>query len=393
MYDHVVIGGGILGLAVAERLTRVQPGAAVAIVEKEPEFAAHQTGRNSGVLHAGIYYRPGSLKARFCRQGRTSMVAFAREHGIPHEVCGKLIVATTEAQEPRLRALFERGLGHGLEIRWLSPAEAREHEPHVRCHAAIHVPETGIIDYRAVCRTLAELAAARGAELRTGERVIDVHRAGGSLWIETTKGRLAARRLISCAVLHGDRVARMEGGAPDARIIPFRGEYYELAPRAQQLVRGLIYPVPDPTLPFLGVHLTRMIGGGVHAGPNAVLAFAREGYTKRDVVAADLFDSLAFPGLWRLARRHWRSGIQEALRSCSKARFAKSLQALVPAIDEADLIPSPAGVRAQAVSRSGELVDDFLIADRGDVLHVLNAPSPAATSSLAIAEAIAQKAG
>ena len=381
MTRYVVVGGGILGLATAHRLLRERPGSPVTVVEKEDRWAAHQTGHNSGVLHAGVYYPPGSLKAQFCRRGRESMVEFCREYGVPHRICGKLVVATGDAEVPRLRALYDRSRANGLAVRMLTPAEAREHEPEVACVAAMHVPETGIADFGAVATTLARLLAEGGADLRLGTRVTGVR---GPV-VETDRGELHADVLVNCAGLHADRVARLAGVVPPARIVPFRGEYHELRPEARGLVRGLVYPVPDPALPFLGVHLTRMVDGSVHAGPNAVLALSREGYSWGRISVADLAEAAAYPGLWRLARRYHRYGAAEVLRSLSTARFVRSLARLVPAITAADVVRAGSGVRAQAVRPDGQLVDDFLIEQRPGQVHVLNAPSPAATSALEIA--------
>jgi L-2-hydroxyglutarate oxidase len=378
---YVVVGGGILGLATAYRIVLDRPGSSVTVLEKEDRWAAHQTGHNSGVLHAGVYYAPGTLKARFCTAGRLSMVDFCREHGVPYRICGKLVVATDPSEVPRLRALHDRSLANGLEVRMLTPEQAREYEPHVSCVAAMHVPETGIVDFGAVCRTLADLLAASGADLRLGTRVTAIRDTA----VETTEGDFPADVVVTCAGLHADRVARLAGVTPEARIVPFRGEYYELRPERRELVRGLVYPVPDPQFPFLGVHLTRMIDGSVHAGPNAVLALSREGYSWKDIALRDLADAVAFPGLWRLARRHHRYGIEEVRRSLSTALFVRTLARLVPELTPDDVVPAGAGVRAQAVRRSGELVDDFLISRRERQVHVLNAPSPAATSAFAIA--------
>jgi L-2-hydroxyglutarate oxidase len=384
----VVIGGGIVGLATAERLVRDRPDASVTVVEKEATWASHQTGRNSGVIHSGLYYAPGSHKALMCRAGSASMVAFAEQEGIRHEVCGKLVVATDEAELPGLARLRDRGRANGLEVNELTGEAAREREPHVAALAALHVPATGIIDFGAVCAALVRRLERAGATLLLGTEVLGAVRFGESLVVRTTAGDLAADRVVSCAGLYADEVARRLGHRPSARIVPFRGEYYELAPEATDLVRGLVYPVPDPDFPFLGVHLTRGIDGHVHAGPNAVLAFAREGYRWRTVRPGELAGTLAFPGFWRLARRNYREGAREMARSASRRRFADSLRRLVPDLREDQLVPSPAGVRAQAMHRDGSLVDDFLIERDGPVVHVLNAPSPAATSSLEIARHI-----
>jgi L-2-hydroxyglutarate oxidase len=382
---YVVIGGGIVGLAVAHRITQDNPGAQVTVVEKEQRWGAHQTGHNSGVIHSGLYYRPGSLKARLCKAGASSIVDFCRAYGVPFEVCGKLVVATEEAELPRLRALYERGLANGLPVRLLTPDEARQFEPEVSCLAAIAVASTGIVDFGAVCVRLAALLGEAGASLRLGERVVSISPTGTGVVVTTTAGEIAADVLVNCAGLHADRVARMAGVDPPARIVPFRGEYFELRPDRRDLVRGLIYPVPDPRLPFLGVHLTRMIDGSVHAGPNAVLALAREGYRWTRLRPGDLMEMLGYPGLWRLGRRHFGYGLTEVRRSLSRRRFVECLARLVPAVDVTDLVPANAGVRAQAVAPDGALIDDFLIVCREREVHVLNAPSPAATSSLAIA--------
>jgi L-2-hydroxyglutarate oxidase len=380
----VVVGGGIVGLAVAERLTRDHPAAHVSVLEKEGGWARHQTGRNSGVVHSGLYYPPGSAKARWCRAGAGELLRFAADEGVAHEVTGKLVVATRPDELPRLESLHQRGLENGLAVRRLGPDEAREHEPHVAALAALHVPETAIVDYPGVCRALVRRLEERGAHLTTGAAVVAAHHGPAHTVVETTVGSLAADLVVNCAGLHADRVARRLGHVPSVRIVPFRGEYRSLAPSAEHLVRGLVYPVPDPDLPVLGVHLTRGIDGHVHAGPNAVLALAREGYRWRDL-EPDLLDTLVQPGFWRLARRQWRTGAAEVLRSLSPRRFGDSLRRLVPELRDADLLPAPAGVRAQAVARDGALVDDFLVERSGRCVHVLNAPSPAATASLEIA--------
>jgi (S)-2-hydroxyglutarate dehydrogenase len=383
----VIIGGGIVGLAVAHRLVQDRPGATVTVVEKEPAVGVHQTGHNSGVIHAGVYYRPGSLKARMCRAGSASMVRFCTEYGIPVQVCGKLIVATGEDEVPRLHALHERALANELPVRLLDPAQAGGYEPHLSCVAAMHVASTGIVDFGEVCRTLAKLLDDAGARLRMGERVVAL-RDGV---VVTTGGEIPADTVVNCAGLHADRIARLAGVDVPARIVPFRGEYFELRPDRRDLVKGLIYPVPDPRFPFLGVHLTRMIDGSVHAGPNAVLALAREGYRWSQVNARDVVDTAVYPGMWRLARRHLRYGLTELSRSLSRRRFAASVARLVPEITADDLVPAEAGVRAQAIMPSGDLVDDFLIVHHGRQVHVLNAPSPAATSSFEIASHIVSR--
>ena len=387
--DFLIVGGGIVGLATAHALQERFPGKSVVILEKERALAAHQTGRNSGVIHAGIYYKPGSFKAQFCKAGNASMRAFCREHGVPFQSCGKVIVATEAAELPGLQKLYERGIENGLEVRRLDAAQMRELEPHMAGIAALHVPSTGIVDYRQVVAKLAELVRARGGEIRFGARVRKVR--GGT--VETTAGDFTGRLLINCAGLHSDRLARTAGADVAARIVPFRGEYYELKPEKRHLVRGLIYPVPDPLFPFLGVHCTKMMDGSVHLGPNAVLAFAREGYHKTTVNVRDLGETLTYPGFWKLAGRHWRAGLQEMVRSYSRAAFVRSLQRLVPAISEDDVVPSEAGVRAQALRPDGTLEDDFLIVRGASAIHVCNAPSPAATASLEIGKTIASMAG
>ncbi|MBT3155300.1 L-2-hydroxyglutarate oxidase [Streptomyces sp. CHD11] len=386
--DVLVVGGGIVGMSTAYAIGRAAPGTRVTVLEKEPGPALHQTGRNSGVIHSGVYYRPGSLKARYAVRGAAEMVKFCAEYDIPHAVTGKLIVATAREELPRLHALAQRGRENGITVRELSGAQIAEHEPEVEGLAAIHVGTTGICDFTAVARRLAE---ASGAEIRYGARVVRVDRrpergvavltAGG----DVVRGRV----LVNCAGLHCDELARLTGDDPGARIVPFRGEYYELA--RPELVRALVYPVPDPAFPFLGVHLTRGIGGGVHVGPNAVPALAREGYGRRTVRPRELAATLAWPGSWQLARRHWRYGAGELHRSLSRAAFARAVRRLLPAVREDDLVPAPAGVRAQAVLRDGTLADDFLLQETPRAVHVLNAPSPAATASLPIGREIARR--
>ncbi|MGO4535834.1 L-2-hydroxyglutarate oxidase [Leifsonia sp. 2MCAF36] len=386
-----IVGGGILGLAVAEHLSR--HGARVTLLEKEAGWAAHQTGHNSGVVHAGPYYAPGSLKARMCTAGNRSMIAFAREHGIPHAVPGKLIVATDQRQLSRLEALAARAQANGVPSRLISGEEAREYEPAVAAVRALRVETTGIVDYPAVSRTLARLAADRGAILLNDARVEGIEHTGGGVRVTHSRGEVQSDILINCAGLQADRIASLAGLRPEVRIVPFRGEYYELVPERRELVRGLVYPVPDPELPFLGVHLTRMIDGTVHAGPNAVLALAREGYSWSRFDLHDTVDALSYPGFLRMARRNVRTGYDEIVRSFSKRRFARDLAVLVPAIGPEDIVRAGAGVRAQALRRDGSLADDFVIQSAPGQVHVLNAPSPAATSSLEIAAHIAAQAG
>lgn len=383
-----IIGGGIVGLATAYQLLQARPGTRVLVVEKESAVAQHQTGHNSGVLHSGIYYRPGTLRAANCRAGKQAMVTFCREQGIPHEICGKVIVAVDEREIPLLEGLYERGQKNGVACRLIDRAELADLEPHVAGQRAIHVAETGIVDYRQVAARLAKLIQERGAEIVTTARVLRLIPETRSAVICTTRGDFSAEYLVNCAGLHSDRVARLAGRPPDAKIVPFRGEYYELRPSAHRLCRNLIYPVPDPNFPFLGVHFTRSAHGTVECGPNAVLALAREGYRKWDFSLRDSLDTLSYPGFLRLAARHWRAGLGELRRSFSKRAFVAALQRMIPEIRSEDLQAAPAGVRAQAVSRTGALVDDFLIVGEGRVINVCNAPSPAATASLNIGQII-----
>ncbi|MDN0199528.1 L-2-hydroxyglutarate oxidase [Streptomyces sp. S.PNR 29] len=387
--DVLVIGGGIVGLSTAYAITRAAPGTRVTVLEKEPGPARHQTGRNSGVIHSGIYYRPGSLKARYAVRGAAEMVKFCAEYGIAHAVTGKLIVATDRAELPRLHALVQRGRENGIPVRELGAAQIAEYEPEVRGLAAIHVGTTGICDFVGVAR---QLAHASGAEIRYGAEVVRIdRRAGVGVAVLTARGDVVRGRvLVNCAGLYCDAIARLTGDDPGMRIVPFRGEYYELA--RPELVRGLVYPVPDPAFPFLGVHLTRGIDGGVHIGPNAVPALAREGYGWGVLRPRELGATLAWPGSWRIARRHWRYGAGELRRSVSKGAFTAAVRRLLPAVSEEDLVPTAAGVRAQAVLRDGTLVDDFLIREGAHAVHVLNAPSPAATASLPIGREVANRA-
>ncbi|GAA1182883.1 L-2-hydroxyglutarate oxidase [Streptomyces hebeiensis] len=388
--DVLVIGAGIIGLSTAYAITRAAPGTRIVVLEKEHGPARHQTGRNSGVIHSGVYYRPGSLKARYAVRGGAEMVKFCAEYGIAHEITGKLIVATRRDELPRLHALVQRGRENGIPVRELGPAQITDYEPQVRGLAAIHVGTTGVCDFTAVARRLAESAEASGASVRYGAEVAAVDRRPWGVAVRTATGQVVrARALVNCAGLHCDRVARLAGDEPEMRIVPFRGEYFELA--RPGLVRGLVYPVPDPAFPFLGVHLTRGVDGQVHVGPNAVPALAREGYAWSDVRPAELAGTLGWPGAWRIARRHWRYGAGELHRSLSKHAFATAVRRLLPAVEDGDLRPTEAGVRAQAVLRDGTLADDFLIARRPRTIHVLNAPSPAATASLPIGREVARR--
>ena len=391
--DVAIVGGGIVGLATAHSLLQQRPGSRVLLLEKEPRLAAHQTGRNSGVIHSGVYYAPGSAKATMAKRGAEAMYAFAREYGIAVEQCGKAIVATSEGELEALARLERRAADNGLEAQRLTAAELREREPHVTAVAALWLPATGIIDYVAVCDTLRTLVVEAGGLVRTGAQVVGINEAAREVSVVCGDGtEVRALALVNCAGLHCDRIARLAGLAPEVQILPFRGEYFELTPQRRYLVKGLVYPVPDPAYPFLGVHLTRGVHGGVHAGPNAVLALAREGYRRSDASARDLKQTLAYPGFWRFARKHWRMGATEYHRSLSRAAFVAALQKLVPEIQRADLEAAPAGVRAQAVRRDGRLVDDFLFADSPRSVHVLNAPSPAATASLPIGQEVAARA-
>ncbi len=383
-----MVGGGILGLAVARELTA--RGDHVTVLEKEDHWAGHQTGHNSNVVHAGLYYQPGSFKARMSVAGNRSIVDFARANDVPVEVCGKLVVATDDAELPGLRALAERAEANGVPAKLISPAEAHAYEPEIACVGALRVESTGIIDFGAVCQALVRSLSSADLRLRTPALGIRPGRHGG-VEIATGTDIVRADTLVNCAGLHSDRVARLAGLTPRARIVPFRGEYFTLRPESAHLVRGLIYPVPDPSLPFLGVHLTRMLDGSVHAGPNAVLALRREGYRWRDMSAADLGETLRYPGLWRLARRYPRTAVDEVVRSLSRRRFARSLARLIPAIGREDLVRAHAGVRAQALLPDGTLVHDFLIETAPNQVHVLNAPSPAATCCLEIAKHVADQ--
>ncbi|WP_414543101.1 L-2-hydroxyglutarate oxidase [Nostoc sp. CCY0012] len=388
MYHFAIIGGGIVGLSTAMALGQRYPNARILVLEKENNWAVHQTGNNSGVIHSGIYYKPGSFKAKFCRDGSHSMVKFCQEHGIEHEVCGKVIVATETEELPRLENIYQRGLENGIPVQKISPAEVKEIEPHVNCVGGVRVFSTGIVNYKQVCLKYAELIEKQGGDLRLNTKVLKISSSDKNHVLETNNGNFATRFLINCAGLHSDRLAKLNQVKPQAKIVPFRGEYYELTPEKRYLVKTLIYPVPNPDFPFLGVHFTRMIDGSVHAGPNAVLSLKREGYKKTDFNLRDFAEVITYPGFWKLAAKHADEGIQEIIRSLSKAAFTRSLQKLIPEVQAEDLVPTHAGVRAQALMNNGKLVDDFLIVPGQNSIHVCNAPSPAATSSLEIGKAV-----
>jgi len=390
--DAIVVGGGIVGCATA--LAMVQSGRRVALIEAEPRLAAHQSGHNSGVMHSGLYYRPGTLRARLCREGLADLARFCDEQGIPYRRSGKVVVATTPAELPALTRLEERGRANGLSgLTRLEGDALREHEPAVRGIAGLWVPETGVVDYAVVTRKLGERLQALGATVMTGARMTALRRDNGAQVVETTAGAVRGRLVVTCGGLQADRLARLCGVDPGVAIVPFRGEYYELKPERRSLVKSAIYPVPDPALPFLGVHFTRRINDQVDAGPNAVLAWSREGYTRSDVRLADLAEAFGFPGFWRMVLRQWRTGVNELVRSYSRTLFARALARLVPEVQPEDIVPAGSGVRAQALDREGRLLDDFHIVEGEGSLHVINAPSPAATASLAIGKEIAARVG
>jgi L-2-hydroxyglutarate oxidase len=396
--DLTIIGGGILGLATALKVTAAHPRLRLLLLEKEAELARHQTGNNSGVIHSGLYYRPGSLKARACVTGRKELMKFCDDNSVPYEICGKVVVATGEEELPRLEELRSRGEANGLRgLEIIGPERLKELEPHATGIRGLHVPETGIIDYKKVAAAYAGKIRENGGDLRLSQRVVGLLDRPDEIVLQTSGGDYRSKYLINCGGLQSDLIAKMTGGAnrdgePEHRIIPFRGEYYKIAPERQFLVKNLIYPVPDPTFPFLGVHFTRMAKGGVEAGPNAVLAYAREGYRHTNVNVKDLWQTVSFKGFWAMTGKYWQTGFGELYRSLSKGAFVRALQKLLPEIRESDLVPGGAGVRAQAVSATGALVDDFVIRQNRNAIHVLNAPSPGATASLAIGQNIAEMA-
>ena len=388
-YGVIIIGGGVVGLGVALEITRRFPHLRLILLEKEDRVARHQSGHNSGVIHSGVYYKPGSLKARLCVTGAAAMVEFCREHRIAHNVCGKVIVATHADELPRLNELRQRGEANGLTgLRMIGPEELREIEPHATGLRALVVPSTGITDYARVCEKYAELISAAGGTVLLSAAATGIRRMADEIVVETSRGSFSTAALINCAGLFSDRISQMAGDDPGVMIVPFRGEYYDLVPERAALVKALIYPVPDPRFPFLGVHFTRRITGRVDAGPNAVFALAREGYRHTDINLRDLASAATFPGFWRMAGKHWRNALDEWHRSLSKPAFVRALQRLLPEVGEKDLVPGGSGVRAQALKPDGSLVDDFQFVPSGKILHVLNVPSPAATASLTIGKTI-----
>lgn len=392
MKDVIVIGGGIVGLATAWQIKQQSPNLTISILEKESGPAHHQTGNNSGVIHSGLYYKPGSLKATNCIKGYDLMLDFCRKEGVDFDLCGKVVVATDDHEVPYLETLFARGEQNGLtNLQWLSPEEIKEHEPYVTGVKGIYVPQTGIIDYKEVCKKLESKLTELGVSIFYNEKVVEINHQGSASEVVTRNTEHEAKLIVNCAGLYSDKVSKMTPLKPDLKIVPFRGEYYQLKKSSKHLVKNLIYPVPDPNFPFLGVHFTRMMNGGVEAGPNAVLAFAREGYSKSNINVSELFETLAWPGFQKVAMKYWKTGFGEMYRSFSKAAFTKALQKLIPDIRESDLEIGGAGVRAQACDRSGGLLDDFHILENDHFVNVCNAPSPAATSSLAIGDEIASR--
>lgn len=389
-YDIIIVGGGIVGLGTALNILEQRPGSKVLVLEKENEVAKHQTGNNSGVIHSGLYYKPGSLKAKNCIDGYNMLIDFCRVNEVPFELCGKIVVATEEKEVPLLKNLFDRGAQNGLKgFKMLNASELREYEPHVNGISGFFVPQTGIVDYKVVAEKYAELIRKNGGKIHLGEKVTDIKLKTSTVNVVTDKTSYETKQLINCAGLYSDKIAKLTTPEVNVKIIPFRGEYYKLKKEREYLVKNLIYPVPDPNFPFLGVHFTRMMKGGVEAGPNAVLAFKREGYKRSDINFGELAETLAWPGFQKVAKKYWRTGMGEMYRSFSKAAFTKALQKLMPEIQESDLVDGGAGVRAQACDRTGGLVDDFLILEKPQVINVCNAPSPAATSSLSIGKTVA----
>lgn len=390
-YDVTIIGGGIVGLATAYNILLKKPNTRLLLLEKETALAQHQTGNNSGVIHSGIYYKPGSLKAKNCIEGYHMLLEFAQKHEIPYDLCGKIIVATLPEELPGLETLYQRGLENGLTgLKWIEKDQIKDYEPHCAGIRALFVPQTGIIDYKLVAAKYAEVVQNLGGEIKTGHQVLEIKKSAHSTLIETKTGAFESSMIVNCAGLYSDKVASMTTQEVDTRIIPFRGEYFMIKPERQYLVKNLIYPVPDPAFPFLGVHFTRMMNGHVEAGPNAVLAFKREGYKKTDIHLGELWETLSWPGFRTVAYKYWKTGLGEMWRSFSKAAFTKALQRLIPEITEDDLEPANAGVRAQACDRNGGLLDDFKIIQEAGIIHILNAPSPAATSSLSIGKTISE---
>ncbi|MGL6340067.1 MAG: L-2-hydroxyglutarate oxidase [Waterburya sp.] len=387
-YKYTIIGGGIVGLSTAMALSQRFPSAKIALLEKEAVWAAHQTGHNSGVIHSGIYYKPGSYKAKLCRQGNQSMVAFCQTHNINYKVCGKVIVATEPYELPLLDNLYERGVANGIEITKITKEQVKEIEPHVSCLAGIKIKSTGIVDYKQVCDKYAEIAQKQGVDLYNNTCVQRIQTTPKGHVLITNNGEYQTEFIINCAGLYSDRLTKLANEQPPAKIIPFRGEYYELTPEKRYLVNGAIYPVPNPNFPFLGVHFTPGIDGSVHAGPNAVLGLKREGYRKWDFDLGDFLDTMTYPGFWKLSAKYANEGLQEMIRSWSKAVFVRSLQRLIPEVQAQDVVPTPAGVRAQALKNDGQMVDDFLIVNGDRAMHVCNAPSPAATASIEIGKQI-----
>lgn len=391
MYDFVIIGAGIVGLSTGMALGKKYPSAKIAIIEKEGAIAKHQTGNNSGVIHSGIYYKPDSFKALFARQGNKSMAEFCKENNIDHDICGKVIVATNEDELPLLDSLYQRGIENQLDVEKIDASELKEIEPHVKGLGAIRVPQAGIVNYTQVSEVFAEKIKENSGDIYLNTEVKKIKETQNKVVIETGTGLITSKVMINCAGLHSDRIAELAGYKPDMKILPFRGEYYKLRPEKSFLVKNLIYPVPNPKFPFLGVHFTRMINGEIEAGPNAVLSFKREGYKKTDLNIKDFAESVSYPGLWKLGSKFMREGIDEYIRSFSKKQFTKSLQKLIPEIREEDLISAPAGVRAQAVKSDGTMVDDFHIIEGKNSLHICNAPSPAATASIEIGEEVVNR--